>query len=116
MAFLEKIDEEAAAPDANFEISKASRSKLPTPGRVWCSATTLNNFRVFRRHAALLVVALEELCLLLSPCLATKAIGTMFKPVAEHHTDRIRFEGSISALGFPRAPPLQGAIVARARQ
>jgi hypothetical protein len=70
----------------------------------------LSYFRVFRRHAALLVVAIEELCLLpgpqaslrafdrsrgrprkptdltLAPCLTTKSIGNNFKLTTEHHT------------------------------
>ena len=48
--------------------------ELPRRALVWCPTTTLNYFCVFRRHAALLVVAIEELCLLLAPCLTTKAI------------------------------------------
>ena len=55
-------------------------------GLVWCFTNTFNYFRVFRRHAALLVVAIEELCLLLAPCLTTKSIGTLFKLFVKHHT------------------------------
>ena len=44
---------------------------------VWCVTNTFNYFRVFRRHAALLVGAIEELCLLLAPCLTTKSIGNI---------------------------------------
>ena len=68
--------------------------------RAWCVISTLHYFRVFRRHAALLLprrhsrrgldrsrgmprkqidlaVAIEELCLLLAPCLTTRSIGNM---------------------------------------
>jgi uncharacterized protein YecT (DUF1311 family) len=49
----------------------------------------LNYFRVFRRHAALLVVAIEELCLLLAPCLTTKSIGNIFNLIMHHHASKL---------------------------
>jgi hypothetical protein len=78
------------------------------PALVWCFTNTFNYFRVFRRHAALLVVAIALLCpsaparnklrafkpargtprkppafTLLTPCLTTKSIGNIVQLICD---------------------------------
>jgi hypothetical protein len=112
---------------------------------VRCVTSTSNYFRVFRRHAALLVVAIEELCLLpgpqtslrafertrgmprkpsaltLAPCLTTKSIGNIVQGTYDttHRAAMIEPFDEIApnfALFYRMIPSFNGASHQGARQ
>gem|GEM_PF-4728458 len=59
------------------------RLRIPAKAceRMWPPTTNMNYFEFFRRHAALDVGAIEDLCLLLAPCLTTKIVGNIVEHI-----------------------------------
>jgi hypothetical protein len=77
---------------------------------VWCVTNNFNYFRVFRRHAALFVVAIAPLWLLLTPCLTTKSIGNIVQVIHDtpHHSGKAHHADGAHAHDEHAADPAGG--------